>query len=155
MATVTQETVLWDQTLVLHVHAVFVFIHHCVITCLSFYQLVPFIDGKPDMINLMRLSTKKGVLKIIELSAFNYRDIGTILLNDTSGARVHAIREAALHDPVEAVYRIYGSWIREDVDHSWRKLAQCLKKCGLHVLASNIEKHFGLPTLPLSHEGTI
>ena len=94
----------------------------------------------------MRLLTKGGVLKIMEQSAWKYRDIGTILLNDRSGARVHAFREAALGDPVEAVYRIYSHWVQEDVDHSWRKLAQCLRRCGLMInaLASDIEKHFEL-----------
>ena len=75
----------------------------------------------------------------------NYRDVGTILLNDKSGARVHVFREAALGDPVEAVYKIYSHWVREDVDHSWRILAQCLRRCGLNVLASDIEEHFRLP----------
>ena len=91
----------------------------------------------------------------MEQSAWKYRDIETILLSDKSGARVHAFREAALGDPVEAVYKIYSHWVREDIDHSWGKLAQCLRKCGLNVLASDIEKHFGLPAPQLSPEGMV
>ena len=41
--------------------------------------------------------------------------IGTILLNDRTGAKVEVIKDAAKGDPVEAVYRMC---ITEDVDHS-------------------------------------
>ena len=145
---VVQETVLLKQMQVLLITTFMISI-----VSVPFNVFFCRLDGKPDMINLMRLSTNKGVLKIMEQSAWKYRDIGTILLSDRSGARVRALREAALGDPVEAVYQIYSHWVREDVDYSWRKLAHCLRKCGLHVLASDIEKHFGLPAAQLSPEG--
>ena len=91
----------------------------------------------------------------MEQSAWKYRDIGTILLKDRTGARVNAFREAASGDPVEAVYKVYSHWVREDEDHSWKKLAQCLRECGLNVLARDIEKHFGLPPPHLSLEGIL
>ena len=63
------------------------------------------------------------------------------ILKDGTGARVDAIAREVRGVPEDA---IYSHWVREDVDHSWRKLAQCLRRCGLKVLASDIEEHFGL-----------
>ena len=96
------------------------------------------------MVNLMKFPTKERELKIVEESACNYREIGTNLLNDKTGKIVSAIEKAADGVPEKALHTIYSRWITEDEDHSWRKLAQCLRDCDLNVLASNIEKHFGL-----------
>ena len=96
------------------------------------------------MINLKRLSTHAGVINIMEETSTSYRDIGTILLKDGKGAIVDAIEESVKGEPLKAVHMIYARWMREDVDYSWRKLAQCFRDCGLNVLASNIEGHFGL-----------
>ena len=103
------------------------------------------LDSKPDMVNLRRLSTHTGVIKIIQQSAARYRDIGILLLNDRNGAIVDGIKESARGDPIAAVDMIYTQWIREDVDCSWKKLTQCFRDCGLNTPASTIEQHFGLP----------
>ena len=103
-----------------------------------------YVDFKPNLNNLTRLSTRERTIKIIEESAPKYRDIGTFLLRDTTGARVDAIQTAERGDPVEIVRRIFVRWIREDMDHSWEKLTKCFRDCGLTVLASSIEGHFGV-----------
>ena len=48
------------------------------------------------MVNLRRLSTHSGVIKIIQQSAAKYRDIGILLLNDRNGAIVDGIKESGM-----------------------------------------------------------
>ena len=103
---------------------------------------------------LINLSTAEGrSVRIIERSASKYRDIGTILLKDDTGAVVQAIQETARDNPVEAVRMIYEKWIQEDEDHSWKKLAKCFRDVQLNPLARDIEQHFGLPS-PSSDQST-
>ena len=97
--------------------------------------------------NLIGLSTSKGqYIRIIETSAVKYRDIGTILLNDKTGAIVTSIQQTAQSNPVEAVRMIYERWIQENEDHSWKKLIQCFREVRLNSLAKEIEQHFALPS---------
>ena len=123
--------------------------HYSIFIIISLFQPL---DSKPNMINLIKLSTSEGEIKIVEETAPRYREIGTILLNDRSGAKVDAMVGGI---PKEAVHKIYSHWIKEDVDHSWRKLAQCLRDCDLNVLANKIEKHFRLSPPQQSHEGVL
>ena len=103
--------------------------------------------------NLIKLSTSKGRdIRILDNSAVKYEDIGTFLLKDRSGARVMAITRTARDNPVVAVRMIYERWIREDEDHSWKKLAKCFRDVQLNSLAKDIEQHFGLPS-PSSDQG--
>ena len=97
--------------------------------------------------DLIKLSTSKGRhIMVLERSAMKYRDIGTILLKDDTGAIVTSIQQTALGNPVEAVRMIYERWIQENEDHSWKKLAQCFRDVQLNPLARDIEQHFGLPS---------
>ena len=80
----------------------------------------------------------------MEETATRYRDVGAILLKDRNGTIVAGIEKSARGEPLEAVHMIYARWLKEDVDYSWRKLTQCFRDCGLNVLASKIEEHFGL-----------
>ena len=41
---------------------------------------------------------------------------------------------------------IFGKWLREDADHSWKKLIECLKRCDLNSIASDIEDSLGMST---------
>ena len=101
-------------------------------------------DIKPNLLNLMTLSTSEGVIKIIEkTAALHYRKIGTYLLEDYDGVQVDIIK----HDckTAEAIMtEIYRKWIAKD--HSWAKLAECFRIFGLESLASIIERHFRLPS---------
>ena len=98
----------------------------------------------PDLSNL---STSKEHINILEETAGKYKDIGTILLNDRSGARVVSVTNNARDGVTEAVRAVYQQWIQEDEDHSWKKLVQCFRNVQLNALAKKIEQHFGL-TLP-------
>ena len=101
----------------------------------------------------MNLSTRNGELKIAEESAPKYREIGIILLKDRTCAKVIAIEKEVRGIPEDAVHKIYNRWITKDEDHSWSKLAQCLRKCDLNGLANEIEKHFGLSPPQQAQEG--
>ncbi|CAI8057627.1 hypothetical protein GBAR_LOCUS31405 [Geodia barretti] len=102
------------------------------------------VSGNVAMGDLMKLSTSKGRrIRILERSAMKYRDIGTILLKDDTGAIVPSIQQTALGNPVEAVRMIYERWIQENEDHSWKKLAQCFRDVQLNPLARDIEQRFG------------
>ena len=99
------------------------------------------------MRDLITLSTSKGHdIRILDRSAVKYREIGAILLKDDTGAIVEAIREGALGDPIKAITVIYGKWIQEHENHSWKTLARCLRDVQLNPLAIEIERHFGLPS---------
>ena len=107
-------------------------------------------DNKPNLLNLMTLSTRNGDINIIQKTAVHYREIGTYLLEDYGGEEVGVIK----HDckTAEAIMReIYTQWIAKDLSRSWAKLAKCFRKCGLKILASIIEQHFKLPSTPEIH----
>ena len=102
------------------------------------------LPGPVIMGDLIKLSTSKGDVRILESSAVKFEDIGTILLKDDRGAIVSTTTRTALGNPDEAIRMIYKKWIQEDEDHSWRKLIQCFKDVQLNSLAKDIERHFGL-----------
>ena len=105
-------------------------------------------DNKPNLLNLMTLSTREGDINIIEKTAVHYHNIGTYLLEDSGGVQVDII-ERNKKGEVEPIMReIYKKWIAKDLSYSWAKLAECFRKCtrDLHSLASIIERHFRLPS---------
>ena len=103
-------------------------------------------DIKPNLLNLMTLSTSEDDINIIQKTAVHYRNIGTYLLEDYDGVQVDII-ERNKKGEVEPIMReIYQKWIAKDLSRSWAKLAKCFRKCGLKILASIIEQHFKLPS---------
>ena len=105
-------------------------------------------DNKPNLLNLMTLSTSEGDINIIEKTAVYYDEIGTYLLEDYGGEQVDII-ERNKKGEVEPIMReIYQKWIAKDLSRSWAKLAKCFRKCtrDLHSLASIIEQRFELPS---------
>ena len=101
------------------------------------------IPGQVVLSGLIKLSTSKGVIRIWEMSAAKYMQIGTLLLKDDTGAIVSAIEQS---DRVTTVAMIYQQWMQEDEDHSWDKLIQCFRDVQLNFLARDLELHFGLPS---------
>lgn len=96
------------------------------------------------MISLDKLPTLFGDINIIQESAGKYKEIGTVLLDDRTGAKVNNIAVASRGVPEEAIRAIYAKWMREDSSYSWSKLTSCFKSCGLNTLASEIEFQFAL-----------
>ena len=93
--------------------------------------------------DLIKLSTSKREVRILEESAAKYRQIGAFLLRDDNGARVSAIEQS---NRVTTVTMIYQQWMQEDEDHSWKKLIKCFRDVQLNSLARDLELHFGLPS---------
>ena len=100
--------------------------------------------GQVVLPDLIKLSTSKRDIRILEESAAKFRQIGALLLRDDTGAIVSGIAYTAFGNHVEAVRMIYEKWMREDEDHSWKKLIQCFRDVQLNSLARDLELHFGL-----------
>ena len=98
------------------------------------------------MQDLRTLLTSEGYIRLLNETSVHYRAIGTLLLNNDSGAIVSAIELAVLGDPVRAVTKIYEQWIGQDEDHTWKKLCVCFRNYELNSLARKLELHFGLPS---------
>ena len=100
--------------------------------------------GQVELPDLIKLSTSKRDIRILEESAVTFRDIGALLLRDDTGAIVSTIAKTVFGDQFEAARMIYEKWMREDEDHSWKKLIQCFRDVQLNSLARDLELHFGL-----------
>ncbi|CAI8054043.1 hypothetical protein GBAR_LOCUS29538 [Geodia barretti] len=105
---------------------------------------VPPAPGPVVLGDLITLSTSKRDIRILKESAVKFKDIGTFLLSDDTGARVITIANTAHGDQVETVRTIYIEWMREVEDHSWKKLIKCFRDVQLNSLARDLEVHFGL-----------
>ena len=103
-------------------------------------------DNKPNLLNLMTLSTSEGDINIIQKTAVHYRNIGTYLLEDRGGEEVDIIEHNKKGDAEPIMRKIYQKWIPKDLSCSWAKLTECFRKVGLESLASIIERHFRLPS---------
>ena len=97
---------------------------------------------------LVKLPTSTRDIRILDESAEKYQDIGTILLNDDSGAIVRGIKVTAQGNVVRMIYE---RWLQEDPDHTWKKLIQCFRDVKLNSLARELELHFGLPSPSLGN----
>ncbi|CAI8056152.1 hypothetical protein GBAR_LOCUS30592 [Geodia barretti] len=95
--------------------------------------------------DLIKLSTSKREIRILQESAVKFRDIGALLLRDDTGARVSGIANS-FGNHVEAVRMIYVEWMQEDEDHSWKKLIKCFRDVQLNSLARDLELHFRIPS---------
>ena len=94
--------------------------------------------------DLIKLSTSKGHIRIMEESAVKFMDIGVFLLRDDTGAIVRGIANTARGEQLAAVRMIYEKWMQEDKDHSWKKLIKCFRDVQLNFLARDLELHFRL-----------
>ena len=91
---------------------------------------------------LIKLSTSRRTINILEESSVEYRGICTLLLNDKYNVKLRAIEQKANNEPVEAIRMIYERWMREGETHSWKELTKCFRDVQLNRLASMIEEHF-------------
>ena len=89
--------------------------------------------------------TINGGKNIISRVAVRYRFLCTFLLKDEQGARLANIDRQASYIPEDAMHNIFTLWLQEDTECSWEKLISSLRKCGLHVVAQDIEDALGDP----------
>lgn len=85
----------------------------------------------------------KNKVKIIKRCSAFYAKIGHDLLNDTDGSIVKSLQNSS-QDPDVIMHEIFGKWLREDADHSWKKLIECLRRCDLDTVARDIEAGLGM-----------
>ena len=101
----------------------------------------------PQCLSLANLETLqchiKEKIKIIRQCSAYYTRIGHDLLNDKNGSIVRGL-ELNFRDPERILQAIFSQWMQEDVDHSWKKLTECLRRCDLNTIASDIEDALGL-----------
>ena len=85
----------------------------------------------------------KEKIKIVKQCSAYYTNIGHHLLNDKTGSIVRGI-ELSFQGAERILQEIFSQWMQEDVDHSWKKLTECLRRCDLNTIASDIEDALGL-----------
>ena len=110
----------------------------CLYNLLLFFSVV-LLALKLSMTTLEQLHTAgSDVIRICQQAAPKYVQIGTLLLNDSSGAIMESITLACHQQPENAIRQVFCKWLQQDLKYSWSKLIQCLRECSLNTLAQSI-----------------
>ena len=101
------------------------------------------LSDKPTLPLLTFMSTKcGGELRIVQRVGTNYKMLGTLLLNDDTGAITQAIIVAHHQQPAHITDSILSKWLqgggRKPV--TWATFITVLNEVGLTELAKDIEK---------------
>ena len=90
-------------------------------------------NSEPTLPQLMRL-------KIPEKVGGNYRNFGTLLLNDDAGCLVDVAEKSCHYQPDDIVASILRKWLQEGpTPVTWDNLIQVLRDCNLQTLAKCVE----------------
>ena len=106
-----------------------------------------------SLANLEKLKGSSKQIRIIQQCATSYPKIGHYLLNDTSGSIVNNLRLKHSNDPEKILEDILSQWMCKDANHSWEKLIECLRRCELNSIASDIEECLGMKIQPAKGMG--
>ena len=103
----------------------------------------PSLSDKPTLPLLTVMPTKcGGALRIVQRVGANYKMLGTLLLNDDTGAITEAIIVAHHQQPAHITDSILSKWLqgggRKPV--TWATFIAVLNEIGLTELAKDIEK---------------
>ena len=91
-------------------------------------------NSEPTLPQLMRL-------KIPEKVGGNYRNFGTLLLNDDAGCLVDIAEKSCHYQPDDIVTSILRKWLQEGpTPVTWDNLIQVLRDCNLQTLAKCVEQ---------------
>ena len=91
-------------------------------------------NTEPTLPQLMRL-------KIPEKVGGNYRNFGTLLLNDKTGCLVDIAEKSCHYQPDDIVTSILRKWLQEGpTPVTWDNLTQVLRDCNLQTLAKCVEQ---------------
>ena len=91
-------------------------------------------NTEPILPQLMRL-------KIPEKVGGNYRNFGTLLLNDDTGCLVDIAEKSCHYQPDDIVTSILRKWLQEEpTPVTWDNLIQVLRDCNLQTLAKCVEQ---------------
>ena len=96
---------------------------------------------RPNLPLLLDFPSNAGSVNIIECIGTNYEMLGTLLLNDDTGAKTAAIIEDCRGNAPTINYKVLQQWIqgrgRQPV--TWDTLVGVLRRINLSELANTIE----------------
>ena len=143
-------------------HVMYVCMHVCMYVCM--YALIcvcslhillyscPFIFSSPVIIIIVRqakvamqqlicFKTTLGRISVLEQIGPHYRELGILLLDDTTGAVTKAILEQYNYDATKIIFEIFERWIqgKGKLPVEWGTLIEVLNDIGLPELANKIE----------------
>ena len=105
--------------------------------CANTDSIFFFTDDKVTLPSLLQFPRAlRGSRDIITRIASQYYKIGILLLDDEEGCIVSGIPRTSA---AEAMIAIFKEWFQRDVKCSWQKLIDCLRKCGLDSVTTDIE----------------
>ena len=97
-------------------------------------------DKRPTLTNLLKFPAKERNVNVAQEISTKYIKFGTFLLEDGSGARVHAIAHKHRDDAEQINTAILREWLQGKGKQpvTWDTLIGTLKDTGLNTLASDI-----------------
>ena len=113
-------------------------------TCFMYtYHPSPFdkhAANQPTLLELLRFYGQKRKINIPQEISTHSRVFGILLLEDSNGVRIRAIRECCRDDPVKMNMDILEEWVegRGKQPVTWDTLVEVLRDTGLTNLASEI-----------------
>ena len=89
---------------------------------------------------LVCFKTRSGTINVLEQIGTKYRELGVLLLKDTTGSITKAIIENNKYDATNIIFDIFQKWIegKGTLPVEWGTLAEVLKNIGLTKLAYEI-----------------
>ena len=98
-------------------------------------------QAKVAMQQLICFKTTLGRINVLEQIGPHYRDLGILLLDDTTGAVTKAILEQYNYDATKIIFEIFERWIqgKGKLPVEWDTLIEVLNDIGLSELANKIK----------------
>ena len=96
---------------------------------------------------LIRFKTRSGSINVLKQIGTHYRELGILLLNDTTGEVTQAFVKHH-HHAIDINHAIFQRWIqgKGKLPVEWSTLVEVLKDIGLSELASEIEQTLEQPS---------
>ena len=90
---------------------------------------------------LICFKTRSGKINILEQIGTHYRELGILLLDDTTGAVTKAIIEQYNYDATKIIFEIFEKWIqgKGKLPVEWATLIEVLNDIGLSELANKMK----------------
>ena len=105
-------------------------------------SLLPSIVQRPTLEQLICFKTRSGSINVLEQIGAHYRELGILLLNDTTGAVTESIIIKHCRDATTINHEILQRWIqgKGKLPVEWSTLVEILKDIELVQLACDIEQ---------------
>lgn len=91
---------------------------------------------------LVSFKTVSGSINVLERIGTHCRELGVLLLDDTTGEITKAIEVQYNYDATKIIFEIFGRWIlgKGKLPVSWATLVEVLKEIGLSELAKEMQQ---------------